>query len=167
MEAAQALSAGAAAFLARWPNIATNFAGRDLCRLVLCQVDPGNQESLYGSVPIVVGPDRKVAFGDPRFLRYRATDDKDLQLIGEGDYVTEHILRDDAAGRQFLPDQVIETWRSAANIEDLPSIAAAEVAVAIIRAAETTSAIAPISSGHGIGGQATTVLVTDEGAAPV
>lgn len=98
IEVAQTLGSGAGAFLSRWKDITTKFAGHGLCRLVLCQVDPVNQESLYGSVPIVVSSDSAVTLGDPRFLRYRATDDKDLQLNGEGEYVTEHILRDGAAG---------------------------------------------------------------------
>ena len=156
-EVAHFLALSVVDFFTEQPEICARHIGRDMCRLVLCQVDPLNDEPLYGAITLSIDLHRKVSLTNPRFMRYRAIDTVECELNGEGEYVTHHVVNGE--GRHFIHNDDAELWAQRGEIRNFGKADAARYAAALIRAAEQTTERFPIPSGSGIGGRVTTLLV--------
>lgn len=150
--------AGARDFLGRRPQALNIFLGRELCRLALCQADAGGSASLYGSAVLKVELNGDIVLSQAQFTRYLPTDEMDFQLIGEARYVTRFVF--DGPGRCFLTAEAQSLLKANVMIGQFQADEADRLATAIIDAAERTSALIPIPSGHGIGGGVRRLLLT-------
>jgi hypothetical protein len=79
-EVAGSLAAALEISFIRWPQKRREFRERDVCSLILCQVEA--DVSACGSVVVSVAADGSVARSPPMLWRYRAADGKDRLFFG-------------------------------------------------------------------------------------
>lgn len=159
------LATGFSDFLARYPNKATEFLGKNACRLVACQVDQASGDLLVASIAIAIDPCGNAAPTAPWFAQYKSADATACLFFGEVNYVVEHIQN--GAGRRFLPQHAESIWSDMDIVQRLRSHEAARLARSIVAAVEKNSETIPIPGGIGIGGAVSSLLVTATSVMPI
>lgn len=164
-EVARTLAVAYCGFFLHFPTKATEFEGHGICRLALCQVNPADGEMRFGSIGLAIDADGLAGTSDSRFVAYQRTYSKSYELIGETDFVIEHVLN--GAGLQFIASEDLATWEAKRFVHDVKGHEAAHLARSIIAAADKISETIPLPSGNGIGGPVSSLLVTATSVLPI
>jgi hypothetical protein len=154
---AMALSEAVSAFLERFPKKLNEYSGSDICTLLMCQTE-NRENTVCGSVGLSIDAEGAFVLSKLTLIRYRSSDDKALQLFGEGRYAEHVVLHGD--GTKFMRAEDTSMWNSRRLVSDLSGLDGAHFASSIIEATARATLVAPLPSGGGVGGPVTAVLLT-------
>jgi hypothetical protein len=148
----------------RFPEMRLSRAGQDLCCLIICQADAGGTFVVAWSC-LAFDADSCLFMREPIVWRYSPLDEKACLPFGEYEYVKEHVF--EGEGRKFISEEIVSSWNPHQYIKDISGSEGAQMASAIIGAAERMTELRSIPSGSGIGGGINCLILTAAEVRPV
>lgn len=135
-EAARSVARAVRECFALGPSVRDELVGLYICGIIV-QFDPCTRRTLVGQFRVEVTPEGNVVTSSLGMDTVQPTDRRDFLLIGEADWVKEHVLSTTGAGHRFLPAES-GSWTSGEMVQDVEPAAGARIARALIRATELT-----------------------------